>query len=239
NDPEDADMGSMIDWKSPRPVNHFRDSDFADTLQHCANVISYENVWEIAEACWAPVPGDRTSMSEVLKRFREDPSLLCETADALQYIHSQGLIHGDVKGNNVLIGDRCQALLCDFGLTREYDVATSVGLRGHGTVRWQSPELLDDSSKSFSSDAYAFGMTIAEVLTGQLPFNHLGTNAAVMCAVLGKHERPKQEPQVCPIDGYSYVSSWAVAAACWATAPEDRISMTEAFSRLDSSREEA
>ncbi|KAG8962876.1 hypothetical protein FRC05_005084 [Tulasnella sp. 425] len=318
--------------------------------QHSATGISYENVWEVAEACWAPETEDRMPMSDVLKRLREDPSLesdshrsfedgitsisqepvktnggfgniflgyhktagqvalkcprlnnedtirrftrearlwqelkhqhvlpllgmfnrglvlyiaspfistgnlaeyavtssgaerirlLCETADALQYLHTQGFIHGDVKGSNVLIGDRCQALLCDFGLTRECDTATSIGLHGHGTVRWQSPELLEESSKSMASDAYAFGMTIAEVLTGQAPFNHIKANAAVILAVLGKHERPKQEPQLCPVDGYSYVASWAVAAACWATAPEDRISMTEAFSRLNSSREEA
>lgn len=61
----------------------------------------------------------------------------------------------------------------------------------------------------------------------------------VICAVLEKHERPRQEPQVCPIDGYSYVASWAVAVACWEAVPEARISMTEAFSRLSSSREEA
>lgn len=88
---------------------------------------------------------------------------LCETADALNYLHQNGVVHGDIKGSNILIDDSLHCLLCDFGLTKMTHSRTSTAMRGVGTFRWQSPELWLGHPKSFSSGTYAFGMTIAEV----------------------------------------------------------------------------
>lgn len=86
-----------------------------------------------------------------------------ETALAIEYLHKAGVIHGDIKGANILVSLQKSALLCDFGLARDYDSATSVAQKGGGSLRWQSPELLDHVHKSYASDVYAFGMTIYEV----------------------------------------------------------------------------
>lgn len=82
------------------------------------------------------------------------------------YLHQfePGIIHGDVKGNNVLISSDHHARLCDFGLARHVDARTVTALKGAGSVPWQSPEVLrDEASKSFQTDVYAFGITIYEV----------------------------------------------------------------------------
>lgn len=55
-------------------------------------------------------------------------------------------------------------------------MATSSGLRGAGSVRWQSPELLFHKPKSYASDVYAFGMTIAEVRSVSLSKSRLCTD---------------------------------------------------------------
>lgn len=72
-------------------------------------------------------------------------------------------MHGDIKATNILVSDTIHALLCDFGLTKLPNAATSTTLKGAGNPRWQSPELMDGKSRSYQSDVYAFGMTIAEV----------------------------------------------------------------------------
>lgn len=72
-------------------------------------------------------------------------------------------MHGDVKGNNVLISDDGHALLCDFGLTKMMPSRTSTAIKGAGSLRWMAPELWEDAEKSFETDVYAFGMTISEV----------------------------------------------------------------------------
>ncbi|KAG8971871.1 hypothetical protein FRC05_010538 [Tulasnella sp. 425] len=162
-----------------------------------------------------------------VKRVR----LLRETADAIQYLHRQNVIHGDIKGTNILISEDAHVLLCDFGLTKMIDSRTSTCAKGAGSVRWMSPELWDNEPRTFESDVYAFGMTIAEVLTGQAPFPHLLTSTGVMMAVMGRNERPLRDPASSP-DGESYEEAWKVAAACWPTSPSERISIAEAHHRL-------
>ncbi|KIO31710.1 hypothetical protein M407DRAFT_67497, partial [Tulasnella calospora MUT 4182] len=158
--------------------------------------------------------------------------LLCETADALRYVHANGVVHGDIKGSNILIDDNVRCLLCDFGLSKvTQSRRTSTSMRGVGTFRWQSPELWFDAPKSFSSDTYAFAITIAEVLAGEAPFAYLQNDTAVMVAVLNNNERPPKKPLE-SLAGVSYNKAWEVAEACWPRIPEERISMAVAFERL-------
>ena len=85
-------------------------------------------------------------------------------AQAVAYLHSLNIVHGDIKGDNILVSDCIDALLCDFGLAKVESTDTSVALQGSGSSRWRSLELLrDDSAKTFASDIWAFGMTMAEV----------------------------------------------------------------------------
>ncbi|KAG9044850.1 hypothetical protein FS837_007407 [Tulasnella sp. UAMH 9824] len=157
--------------------------------------------------------------------------MLCETADAVQYLHKEEVIHGDLKANNILVGDNGFSMLCDFGLTKSIDSRTSTAMRGAGTLRWQSPELWNNSPKSFESDVYAFGMTIAEVLTGEVPFSDCQNDWAVMYAVMSKDERPSRVPGRSS-SGVSYENIWDVASACWPKTPTDRIPMLEALRRI-------
>ncbi|KIO18682.1 hypothetical protein M407DRAFT_83657 [Tulasnella calospora MUT 4182] len=157
--------------------------------------------------------------------------LLYETADAVNYLHMEGVVHGDIKAGNILIGNDGSALLCDFGLTRMTDARTSTCMKGAGSIRWMSPDLWDNAPRSFQSDVYAFGMTIVEVLSGKEPFPHLLTTMAVMMAVMTKGERPIKEP-LSSLDGSSYETAWQVSEACWQISPSDRICMSEAFQRL-------
>lgn len=90
---------------------------------------------------------------------------LIGAAKALVYLHGLGVVHGDIKAENILISDDDEALLGDFGLSKLNESATISALKGSGSVRWQAPELLDEGAKTFQSDVYAFGMTIVEVST--------------------------------------------------------------------------
>ncbi|KAG8908554.1 hypothetical protein FRC01_007348, partial [Tulasnella sp. 417] len=98
---------------------------------------------------------DRPSVNRV--------KLLCETSDAVGYLHREDIVHGDIKAGNLLISDHGHVLLCDFGLTKSTYAQTSTALKGAGTLRWQSPELWNNEPRSFASDVYAFSMTIVEV----------------------------------------------------------------------------
>lgn len=124
----------------------------------------------LSEYLYANPKADRPQLVRTvdIRRKRDDGTQqliqLYETADALAYLHRSGVIHGDVKAMNILVSDQARALLCDFGLTKFATSGTSTALKSAGSPRWQSPELWEsNSSKTYQSDVYAFGMTIAEV----------------------------------------------------------------------------
>ncbi|KIO23980.1 hypothetical protein M407DRAFT_213838, partial [Tulasnella calospora MUT 4182] len=153
---------------------------------------------------------------------------LSETADALAYLHAMKIIHADVKASNVLISADLRALICDFGLAKWMPSITASQSKGAGTVRWQSPELWGDAPRCFASDVYAFGITIAEVLSGNVPFPELLVDWAVVRAVLEDDVRPRRVPTHSPT-GESYQRIWNIAARCWRRDPTARPAMKQVF----------
>jgi serine/threonine protein kinase len=113
-------------------------------------------------------------------RIRRSPLTLTEAcrylneiADALDYIHSQGIIHRDIKASNVLLDDAGHCYLSDFGIARISTDETQLTSTGNvlGTVDYVAPELFEPHHKAdVSSDLYSLGVLLFEMVTGQLPF---------------------------------------------------------------------
>ena len=102
--------------------------------------------------------------------------VLEQICDALAYLHSQGIVHGDVKPQNILVAtdpDRAStgpmAKVLDFGLAAE--VASQESDRIAGTVCYMAPEMLRGGLVQPSIDLYAFGVVLYELATGRLPFD--------------------------------------------------------------------
>jgi len=94
--------------------------------------------------------------------------------DALAYCHSQGVLHRDVKPQNVIIRPNGQAILVDFGLVKlwdPHDPRTKTAMRGMGTPEYAPPEQYDVAAGHTDprSDVYSLGATIYHALTGQAP----------------------------------------------------------------------
>ncbi len=103
--------------------------------------------------------------------YAEAARLLDELAQALDYIHSLGLVHRDVKSRNILLDRQGRAYLCDFGLV----LLRQSGTRGEalGTPHYLAPEQAIYSAHATPlSDLYSLGVIAYEMLTGRLPFDH-------------------------------------------------------------------
>jgi Protein kinase domain len=98
-------------------------------------------------------------------------ALLGQVGDALDAIHAAGLVHRDVKPQNILVGDGGDAYLGDFGLTRIGGAAGVTAAGGlMGTIPYLAPELIRGGEALPASDRYAFAATLFECLTGTVVY---------------------------------------------------------------------
>ena len=117
--------------------------------------------------------------------------LLCETSDALAYAHLHGVIHRDIKPDNILIdADSGRAMVTDFGIARAMEGGTRLTQTGVavGTPTYMSPEqAVGERAIDGRSDIYSLGVVGYQMLTGRVPFQ-----ASNSMALLLKHvsERP-------------------------------------------------
>ncbi|KAE9114483.1 hypothetical protein PF007_g10359 [Phytophthora fragariae] len=122
---------------------------------------------------------------------------LHEAALGLRYLHSHSIVHGDLKGNNILIGnDRC-AKLTDFGLSFMSDTSESnLRVMTTGAVRWMAPEVLRGEQATLASDIYSFGMCILEAQSGEVPWGRKLPDLAVKYQVVKNKQLPSRPHNV-------------------------------------------
>ncbi|KZT21085.1 kinase-like protein [Neolentinus lepideus HHB14362 ss-1] len=150
--------------------------------------------------------------------------LISQVAAGLSYLHRNGIVHGDIKGVNILMSEG-GAALCDFGLSRILDVKGFTTQTVGGTCRWMAPELLEcDKAEELPrvttfSDIWAFAMTVLEIITGRPPFLDKWGDATVLLTVINGG-RPNHRDYA-EIDH----ETWGILGLCWHRNPEERLNM--------------
>ncbi|WIA38325.1 hypothetical protein OEZ86_001662 [Tetradesmus obliquus] len=153
-----------------------------------------------------------------------------EVASALAYIHSQGIMHLDLTGGNVLLTSFAgnphgfSAKVTDFGLARPQDVRVRSAPGRYGTVTHMAPETIRDGVLDYACDAYAFGVLCWEMITGSRAWAGL-SHEAVLAQVGGEGslELPMGLPPVLE----------ELLAACLAKDPAARPTFKQMLPRLE------
>ncbi|CAE6375658.1 unnamed protein product [Rhizoctonia solani] len=166
--------------------------------------------------------------------------LCVELATVLAYLHARGIVHGDIKAENVLVSDDGHAQLGDFGsaiLSRYSSVHfTATGFKG--TTRFMAPELLLGISEeqTVETDIYALGMTIFQIMTGTPPYADI-PEIIIPAEVLVKRNIPIRPSFYGILYGESPKDKlWCLLTSCWDHAPESRptaIEVKEALVELE------
>ncbi|KZV99929.1 WD40 repeat-like protein [Exidia glandulosa HHB12029] len=177
-------------------------------------------------------------------------SLLVQVMRGLEYLHSKLIVHGDIKGGNVLVSDDGVARLSDFGLsavlyrqhsaerldvqTEGVKVSLAAIITQHsyikGTCRWMAPELFveDRPRQTVASDIWACGCLFIEVNSGIHPY-HTKDNDFQVIVALSKAELPPCPKTLSPI-------LYALSQRCCMVLPGSRLSVGEITQQLQNAQ---
>ncbi|KAG9046025.1 hypothetical protein FS837_005212 [Tulasnella sp. UAMH 9824] len=154
--------------------------------------------------------------------------ILFEIILGVEFLHKEAkIVHGDLKGANILINSQTSPQIADFGLAKMTE-----NIYGHrefigGTAQWMAPELLDRSGYlTYASDIYSLGMTLYELWYNKDPFELLEPDL-VQEMVLEEELRPERESSPVILD-----ELWSTIEGCWPTNLESRLSASAIVDRL-------
>ncbi|RPI93158.1 MAG: serine/threonine protein kinase, partial [Chloroflexi bacterium] len=114
----------------------------------------------------------RDVKQQALPSLSDIATLLNQLAGAFDYAHSRGVIHRDIKPNNIMFDHQGNAFLVDFGIAKLLASTSSLTATGSmlGTPLYMDPEQWRAEQPTPATDQYALGVTIYQLLTGRVPF---------------------------------------------------------------------
>ncbi|MCC6960797.1 MAG: serine/threonine protein kinase [Dehalococcoidia bacterium] len=148
-----------------------------------------------------------------------------QVAAALQYAHSQGVVHCDIKPENVLVNEAGVAKVADFGVAGSLTKTMAPGQAKDllGTVAYLAPEVIEGANPGPASDLYSLALTIFELVAGRTPFSGATAGAAI-------GQRLGAPPP--PLRAFARSASpelEAVLSRALSLSPEDRYPTARAF----------
>lgn len=156
--------------------------------------------------------------------LKEFVSIALDIARGMEYLHSQGVIHRDLKSENLLFtADMCLKVV-DFGIACE-EINCDYLNEDRGTYRWMAPEVINYKPHNRKADVYSFGIVLWEIITGRVPYEDI-TPVQAAFAVVHKNARPTF-PEHCPLAIRKLIEK------CWVQNPEKRPEFWEIVSVLE------
>ena len=202
----------VIDERGAPPGRVVREVEAAEALDHPAIValLDFFSDGRRSFLVWELVRGQ--SLAELAGELRDDEAMLAaaQLCDALAYAHASGVVHRDVKPENVMIDTHGRVKVMDFGIARlaGADTMTAEG-ELLGTVAYMSPEQAAGRRVGPATDVYSAGVLLYELLAGSNPVRGATAGETVGNILAGRiapleTARPDLPAELCD----------AVAAAC-------------------------
>ncbi|KAJ6604578.1 kinase-like domain-containing protein [Mycena vulgaris] len=118
----------------------------------------------------------------------------------LEYLHSTGILHRDLKGDNILVETSGVCKISDFGISKKEDLKGQAFTELRGTVYWMAPEVVDSNKRGYDSkvDIWSLGCVVLEMWTGERPW--VGEEVISVMLKLYKDKLPPPLPPHITLD---------------------------------------
>jgi serine/threonine protein kinase/tetratricopeptide (TPR) repeat protein len=170
---------SLGQWASKAHLKRFRlEAEAAARLEH-PGIVPIHEVGERDGQCYFSMKFvEGGQLDEVVRRtpmsIRQAAELIAKVARTVHYAHEHGILHRDIKPGNILLDQKGQPHLTDFGLARLVETESTMTrtLEVLGTPSYMAPEQAVGNNAAVSSvtDVYGLGAVLYQLLTGQPPF---------------------------------------------------------------------
>src|SRR6478735_2990201 len=170
---------SLGQWASKAHLKRFRlEAEAAARLEH-PGIVPIHEVGERDGSCYFSIKFvEGGQLDEVVRRspmsIRQAAELIVKVARTVHYAHQHGILHRDIKPGNILLDQKGESHLTDFGLARLVETESTMTrtLEVLGTPSYMAPEQAtgNNSAVSSATDVYGLGAVFYQLLTGQPPF---------------------------------------------------------------------
>jgi serine/threonine-protein kinase len=165
----------VVDAEDDARARFLREARAASRLSH-PNIVSVYDVIEDGNTLFIAMEYvDGRSLRRYLKEHPLPPfkivlAVAVQVADALQSAHDKGVIHRDIKPDNILITRKGKVKITDFGIAHMTESTMTASGSVMGTLKYMSPEQVRGEGVTAASDLYSFGVVLYEMSTGAPPF---------------------------------------------------------------------
>ncbi len=201
--------------------------------------ISHENVIKLISAfchndtLWMVMPYMEHSLKNIIRHNKLGikneaflATVLYEVLKGLQYLHKNSIIHRDLKSSNILISNKGEVKLCDFGVAGKLieNGVRSTRNTFTGTVAFMAPEIMEQTEYDCKVDMWSFGILALELAYGHAPYEEFTPFKIVLKTL-------EEEPPSCEIyhdNTYKFHKSFsAMVSKCLKKKPADRTTATK------------
>lgn len=173
-----------------REIHHHRQLHHPNVTQMFEVIATESHIWIVTELCCGGELFDYLAEKGRLSE-RESSIIFGQLALAVAYLHEKGIVHRDLKLENVLLDERCHVKLGDFGFTREYDRGVYMETFC-GTTGYAAPEMLQGKRYLGPEvDVWSMGVILYCLLTGTLPFDDDDEAVMKEKVIKGQYEDPE------------------------------------------------
>ncbi|KAL1744928.1 Pkinase-domain-containing protein [Schizophyllum fasciatum] len=172
-----------------REIHHHRQLHHPHITQMFEVIATESHIWIVTELCCG---GELFDYLAEKGRLEEDEARIIfgQLCLAVAYLHEKGIVHRDLKLENVLLDERCRVKLGDFGFTREFERG-SLMETFCGTTGYASPEMLQGRKyQGPEVDVWSLGIILYTLLTGTLPFDDDDEGVMRDMIIRGEFEDP-------------------------------------------------